>query len=58
MRPSCRAAEERCLTRPGCRLEKKYFLIEKLEEKQYLIRPNCKANRRPGFLPEREALPV
>lgn len=62
MRPS-RAEKECCLKRPSCRLEKKRFLIEKLEEKQYLIRPNCKANEerflmRPGCISEEEALPV
>ena len=62
MRPTCKAEGERCLIRPGCRLEEKWFLIEKSEEKQYLMRYSCKADgerflMRSGCIPEGEALP-
>lgn len=62
MRPS-RVEKKCCLKKPNYRLEKKYFLIKKLEEKQYLIRPNCKANEerflmRFGCISEEEMLPV
>lgn len=62
MRPS-KAEIKCCLKKPSCRLEKKRFLIEKLEEKQYLIRPNYKANEelfliKPGYILEEKMLPV
>lgn len=58
-----RAEKKCCLKKPGYKLGKKRFLIEKLKEKQYLIRPNCKGNEerfliRSGCLLEKKALPV
>lgn len=63
MMRSNRVEREHYLIRPGCRLEKKRFLIEKLKEKQYLIRSECKADgerflMRPSCIPEEKALLV
>lgn len=62
MRPN-KLEKENCLKKLSCKLEKKHFLIEKLEEKQYLIKLNYKPNKECflinlGCMLEKKALPV